>query len=82
MHLSTEANGDQRQNTQTHGSPQTYLVVYVALMGLLLLTVFASSWGLGATWGLMVALSIAVAKALLERETLNHDEFEEIFQAV
>ncbi|MCB0100297.1 MAG: cell division protein FtsH, partial [Caldilineaceae bacterium] len=24
----------------------------------------------------------AVAKALLERETLNHDEFEEIFQAV
>jgi len=65
MHLSTEANGDQRQNTQTHGSPQTYLVVYVALMGLLLLTVFASSWGLGATWGLVVALSIAVTKALL-----------------
>ncbi|MCB0125413.1 MAG: cytochrome C oxidase subunit IV family protein, partial [Caldilineaceae bacterium] len=52
-------------SSHTQGSTYLYYIVYAALLGLLLLMVAASSWGLGARWGLAVALTIAVAKALL-----------------
>jgi len=55
----------QTHSEQTHATTRVYYIVYAALLGLLLLTVLASFLELGATWGLVIALTIAVAKALL-----------------
>ncbi|MEZ4869156.1 MAG: cytochrome C oxidase subunit IV family protein [Caldilineaceae bacterium] len=54
-----------REDSTIHNSPRTYYIVYGALLGLLALTVLGGVIGLRAPWGLIVALTIAVAKALL-----------------
>lgn len=45
-------------------SPRTYFLIYIALLVLLALTVAVSYIDVGA-WGIVVAMGIAVAKALL-----------------
>ena len=46
-------------------SPRTYLIIYVALMVLLMLTVAFSFVDLGRHWNNLIALLIATAKAVL-----------------
>ena len=53
------------QPSQPHSSPRLYYRVYAALLGLLVLTVLASLLNLGTTWGVLIALTIALAKAIL-----------------
>ena len=47
-----------------HISRKTYTIVFVLLMGLLILSVFAAQFELG-DWNIVIALGISVAKAIL-----------------
>lgn len=53
------------QPSQSHRSTRIYYRVYVALLVLLAATVLASLLNLGTTWGVLIALTIAIAKAIL-----------------
>lgn len=63
--MTSHTHAAQIETEQPHASTRVYYIVYSALMALLLLTILAAFLDLGATWGLLVALTIAVIKAAL-----------------